>query len=154
MSTMQEALQSACASVFPGACFPNVYTGTLLEYVVWNYDEIPAVYAERAPQASRYLCQVHLYYPHKKNPLTAIQALRWALWEAQFTWPSLTDASDGDGQHYVLECQFADGGGFWNGVNTSSAAAAPSPQGEGSGAGASGNTSSAADATPSPQGEG
>ena len=152
MSTMQEALQSACASVFPGACFPNVYTGTLLEYVVWNYDEIPAVYAERAPQASRYLCQVHLYYPHKKNPLTAIQALRRALWDAQFTWPSLTDASDGDGQHYVLECQYADGGGFWNGVNTSSGAGTPpSPQGEGSG---ESNTSSGAGAAPSPQGEG
>lgn len=113
---MPEALQQACESVFPEASFPNVYTGGLLEYVVWNYTEIPSVYAERAPHASRYLCQVHLYLPHKEEPLDAIQALRRALFEADFTWPSLTDASDGEGQHYVLECQFADGGGFYNGV--------------------------------------
>lgn len=129
---MTTALQAACESVLPGAVFPNVYTGPLLRYVVWNYDEIPAVFAERAPRASRYLVQVHFYLPHKEEPLTGIQALRRALFDRQFTWPSLTDASDGDGQHYVLECQYADGGGFYNSVNTSSAAAAaPSPQGEG-----------------------
>lgn len=113
---MTTALQGACESVFPGAVFPNVYTGPLLHYVVWNYDEIPAVFAERAPNASRYLVQVHFYLPHKESPTEAIQALRRALFNRQFTWPSLTDASDGDGQHYVLECQYVDGGGFWNGV--------------------------------------
>ena len=129
---MPTALQAALDTVYPGASFPNVYTGPLPEYVVWNYDEIPAVYADSAPRASRYLCQVHLYCPHKKSPLEAIQALRWALFDAQFTWPSLTDASDSEGQHWVLECQFADGGGYVYGMNTSSAAAAaPSPQGEG-----------------------
>lgn len=110
---MPDALQQACESVFPEATFPNVYTGEKLEYVVWNYTEIPSVYAERAPQASRYLCQVHLYLPHKQDPLDDIQALRWALFDADFTWPSLTDASDGAGQHYVLECEFADGGGYF-----------------------------------------
>ena len=110
---MPAALQTALNSGFDGAVFPNVYTGSLPKYVVWNYSEIPAVYAERAPRASRYLCQVHLYCPHKENPLEAIQGLRRALWNAQFTWPSLTDASDSEGQHWVLECEFADGGGFY-----------------------------------------
>lgn len=110
---MPDALQQACESVFPEATFPNVYTGEKLEYVVWNYTEIPSVYAERAPQASRYLCQVHLYLPHKQDPLDDIQALRWALFDADFTWPSLTDASDSEGQHWVLECQYTDGGGFY-----------------------------------------
>ena len=131
---MPTALQAALDNVYPGASFPNVYTGPLPEYVVWNYTEIPAVYAERAPRASRYLCQVHLYYPHKKSPLEAIQALRWALFDAQFTWPSLTDASDSEGQHWVLECEFADGGGFYAPVPTSSTASGTSsPEGEGQG---------------------
>ena len=133
---MTAALQSACESVFPGAVFPNVYTGPLLRYVVWNYDEIPAVYAERAPRASRYLVQVHFYLPQKEEPLEGIQALRRALFDRQFTWPSLTDASDSGGQHYVLECQYADGGGYYAPVpssTSSGAAAPPSPQGEGTG---------------------
>ena len=129
---MPAALQAALETVYPGAAFPNVYIGPLPEYVVWNYDEIPAVFADSAPHASRYLVQVHYYLPHKKSPTAGIQALREALFPAGFTWPSVTDASDGDGQHWVLECQFADGGGYVYGMNTSSAAAAaPSPQGEG-----------------------
>lgn len=113
---MPEALQTALSPVFPGAVFPHVYTGPLLRYVVWNYDELPRVFADSAPHASIYLVQVHLYLPHKESPTAAIQALRMALWSAHFTWPSVTDASDSEGQHWVLECQFTDGGGFYNGV--------------------------------------
>lgn len=110
---MPEALQSACASVYPDATFPDVYIGPLLEYVVWNYSEIPSVHADRAPRASVYLCQVHLFLPRGKNPKTAILALRRALFNAGFTWPDLTNASDSDGQHLVLECQYTDGGGYY-----------------------------------------
>lgn len=118
---MPTALQAALSTVYPGAVFPNVYSGPLLEYVVWNYDELPRVFADSAPHASVYLVQVHLYCPHKENPTEAIQALRRALWDADFTWPSLTDASDSDGQHWVLECQYTDGGGFYNSVTVSEA---------------------------------
>ena len=43
---MSEQLQAACETVTPGAVFPDVYTGSLLKYIVWNYSQIPAVYAE------------------------------------------------------------------------------------------------------------
>ena len=118
---MPAALQAALSTVYPRAAFPNVYSGPLLEYVVWNYDELPRVFADSAPHASIYLVQVHLYCPHKESPTEAIQALRRALWDAHFTWPSLTDASDSDGQHWVLECQYTDGGGFYNSVTVSEA---------------------------------
>ena len=118
---MPAALQEALARGYAGAVFPNVYSGPLLEYVVWNYDELPRVFADSAPHASVYLVQVHLYCPQRKNPTEAIQALRRALWDAHFTWPSLTDASDSDGQHWVLECQYTDGGGFYNSVTISEA---------------------------------
>lgn len=118
---MPAALQAALSTVYLGTVFPNVYSGPLLEYVVWNYDELPRVFADSAPHASVYLVQVHLYCPHKENPTEAIQALRRALWDAHFTWPSLTDASDSDGQHWVLECQYTDGGGFYNSVTVSEA---------------------------------
>lgn len=92
---------------------PNIYTGTELEYIVTNYSTIPEVYAERAPRAARYLVQVHYYLPHRQNPNLTIRQISRALWEHGSTWPGVTNASDSDGQHYVLECEFADGGGFY-----------------------------------------
>ena len=110
---MSERLQTACESVLPGAVFPQVYTGGLLKYIVWNYNQIPQVYADSVPRAARYLVQVHYYLPFKENPQTAILALSRALFEKDFTWPTVTDATDNEGQHWVLECEYADGGGFY-----------------------------------------
>lgn len=110
---MSEKLQAACESVLPDAVFPQVYTGRLLKYIVWNYNQIPQVYAESAPHAARYLVQVHYYLPFKENPQAAILALSRALFEKDFTWPTVTDATDNEGQHWVLECEYADGGGFY-----------------------------------------
>ena len=111
--SISEQLQAACESVLPDAAFPQVYTGPLLKYAVWDYNVMPAVWAERAPHAARYLVQVHFYLPHKENPQTAILALSRALFEKDFTWPTVTDATDSDGQHWVLECEYADGGGYY-----------------------------------------
>lgn len=110
---MSEQLQAACETVTPGAVFPDVYTGSLLKYIVWNYSQIPAVYAESAPHAARYAVQVHYYLPHKENPQAAILSLSRALFDRDFTWPTVTDATDSDGQHWVLECEYADGGGYY-----------------------------------------
>lgn len=112
-SCMSEQLQTACESVLPGAVFPQLYTGGLLKYIVWDYNQIPQVFAERAPHAARYLVQVHFYLPHKENPQAVILALSRALFEKDFTWPTVTDATDSDGQHWVLECEYADGGGYY-----------------------------------------
>lgn len=114
MSTcMSEQLQAACETVMPGAVYPMVYTGEALRYIVWNYSTIPAVYAEGAPHAARYLVQAHLYLPFKEAPHEAITSLSRALFDRGFTWPGVTDASDADGQHWVLECEYADGGGYY-----------------------------------------
>ena len=110
---MSEKLQAACETVTPGAVFPDVYTGALLKYIVWNYSVIPAVYAESVPHAARYTVQVHYYLPHKENPQAAILTLSRALSDRGFTWPTVTDATDSDGQHWVLECEYADGGGYY-----------------------------------------
>lgn len=108
-----EALQGAIGPLFSGAVFPQMYTGPLLRYVVWNYNQIGQVYAEGVPHAARYLVQVHFYLPHKEDPRADILSLSRALSAAGFTWPDVTDASDSDGQHWVLECEYADGGGYY-----------------------------------------
>lgn len=112
-TSMAEQLDAALSALYPGAVFPMVYTGPLLRYVVWNYDVQPSVWAERAPHAARYLVQVHLYLPHKEDPRTQLLAIQRALFDARFTWPAITDAADADGQHWVLECEYADGGGYY-----------------------------------------
>lgn len=108
-----EILQSALDSVLPQSVYPNLYTGPNTEYVVWNYNTLPSVWADGAPHAARYLVQVHYYLPHKKKPTAIIQAISAALFSAGFTWPDVTDAADAEGQHYVLECEYVDGGGFY-----------------------------------------
>jgi len=108
-----EVMAAALATVYSENVYPDVYVGPAVEYVVYNYSIIPSVWADHAPHAARYLCQVHLYSPRGKNPTAAIQALDRALWDAGFTWPSVTDASDAEGLHHVLECEYCDGGGYY-----------------------------------------
>ena len=108
-----ERIEAALSSLFGNAVFPDVYVGSAREYVVYNYSIIPAVYAESAPHAARYLVQVHYYSPREKNPTAAILAIDRALFNAGFTWPSVTDASDAEGQHHVLQCETCDGGGYY-----------------------------------------
>jgi len=110
---MSEKLQTALNSVLPDAVYPIVNTGGGTEYFVWNYSVIPTLWAESRPNAARYLVQAHYYCPHRKNPQATILAAERALVDAGFTWPSLTDASDEDGQHWVLECEYTDGGGMY-----------------------------------------
>lgn len=111
--SVDSMLNSTLETVLPDACFPNAYTGNLLEYAVWAYTEIPTVFADRAPHAARYLIQVHYYLPHKINPNAIKRQLQRALFAAGCTWPSVTNASDADCQHYVFECEWTDGGGYY-----------------------------------------
>ena len=111
--TIGTVLQTALESVFPAVVFPNVYAGDEEEYIVWNYSTIPEVHADGAPRAARYLVQVHYYLPHGKNPSASLVALDEALAAAGFTWPDLTNATDDEGQHYVLGCEYCDGGAYY-----------------------------------------
>ena len=92
---------------------PNLYTGDATEYITTNFQIIPEVYAERAPRAARYLVQVHYCLPNGRNPNATIGTISRALWEQGFTWPSVENASDESGLHYVLECEYVNGGGFY-----------------------------------------
>ena len=112
MMNVDAAAYAAISPVF-SECAPNVYEGHALEYVVWNSYCLPQVYAERQPAAARYPVQVHYYLPHGKNPTQGKLALQAALFAQGFTWPSIIDASDSDGQHYVLECDYINAGGVY-----------------------------------------
>lgn len=110
--SVDERLQAALAPLgIPVS--PNLYEGEELEYIVTNYQVIPEVYAERAPHAARYLVQIHYLLPTGANPNATLREIARAVWEAGLTWPGVVNASDEAGQHYVLECEAADGGAYY-----------------------------------------
>jgi hypothetical protein len=96
--------------------FPNKYTGPELQYLVTNWTMIPALNAGDLAHAARYLVQVHYYLPDKQNPHETLEAICRALVAAEFTCPEILGADetngsrDAHGQHWVIECEFADGG--------------------------------------------
>ena len=110
--TVDRALQTALGEIgLP--VVPQVYTGEELEYIVTNHNCVPSVYAERAPRAARHLVQVHYYLPSGQNPNLMLQGISRALWDGGFTWPAVTDAGDTESQHWVLECEYVNGGPFY-----------------------------------------
>lgn len=83
---------------------PDVYTGGEDEYCTWNASESPQALGNGRAHRVKYLVQVHWFLPLKRRPYARKRALRRALMEAPgFTAPTVVNATDGDGQHYVFE---------------------------------------------------
>lgn len=106
-----EAINGAFGGILP--LFPNVYTGKELSYLVYNYYVIPEVFADSAAHAARYSIQLHLYLPHKTNPNETKLSIIGACVSNGFTFPGMTNASDGEGQHYVFEFEYVNAGGLY-----------------------------------------
>lgn len=87
----------------------SVYKGAATEYIVFNYTELPADFADDDAAHYRYLVQVHLYAPLEKNTRTYRREISRRLVSAGFTRPTVTPASDKNGQHYAFECEIAGG---------------------------------------------
>ena len=71
-------------------------------------------YGDDEPGCERWLVSVHFFAPLGENCLQRVRETKGALFRAGFTWPRCVDATDQDGQHYVLECETAEpiqGGG-------------------------------------------
>ena len=90
--------------------YQHRYTGEEIRYITTKHSTIQAVFGEGTPEAAVHMVQVHLFLPAEENPTELKLRVSRALGEADFTWPSETDASDEDGQHYVFECEYANGG--------------------------------------------
>lgn len=88
---------------------PDIYKGNQKEYVVFNYAELPEDFGDNKPNAIRYLIQLHWFLPSDVSPTTKKKQIKNALLNAGFTYPIVTNATDEDGRHYVLECEYVDG---------------------------------------------
>src|SRR5574344_126836 len=109
-STIRAALETMVQSVNS-----IVNTGSETEYIVFNCTELPDELGDNEPHAIRYLVQIHWFVPWRTesgaaiNPNTKKKQIKRALLNADFTYPSTTNASDGEGQHFVFETEYCDG---------------------------------------------
>ena len=95
---------------------PQVYEGTSTEYCTYNYSILPRVFAAGRPHALVYLVQLHYFTPRGQNSARKLLQLQQALFCAGCTYPQVEDASDKDGPHFVLECQYTDCEGLYGKV--------------------------------------
>lgn len=88
---------------------PNLYNGKATEYIVFQYDTRGLLFADSRPRARLYRVMVNLYIPHGMDPSGKKQEICEAVHAAGGTWPEITNASDGEGQHYVFEFEMVEG---------------------------------------------
>lgn len=99
--TVDQRIRAALADICD-VIKPNVYTGDATEYIVYNYSEYPLEFADNAPQSIGYSVQVHYFCPLGKNPNTIKDNIQNSLFTAGFSYPSIQDVTDEEGQHYVF----------------------------------------------------
>ena len=91
---------------------PDRYSGEATTYIVFRYDEIPALHCANRGSMVRYVLSISLYLPlrpraagESTNPRALKRRIKAALEAAGCTTPSITDASDDEGRLYVFECE-------------------------------------------------
>lgn len=102
--TVNEAIIRALEG-FGDPVVPGLYTGDATRYYTFNYDLLPTQFADNRPIFERALIQVHLITPLSYNSVRRRNETRKALVAAGLGWPDTIDASDGDIQHFVFECE-------------------------------------------------
>ena len=74
------------------------------EYCTFNYTELPDGLGDNCAVLTRALVQVHYFAPLRESTIKTRHALRDAIAAVDnFTLPSIENATDETGQHYVLE---------------------------------------------------
>lgn len=84
---------------------PSEYSGEKLEYIVFTDTVVPEVPAEGRPGVLRHLLLINWYFPKGVNPLEKKRAIAEELWSAGFTYPSITELEEENGQHFAFECE-------------------------------------------------
>lgn len=104
---INEAILAAVTPVVPEVA-ANQYPGDASTYATFNYQENPYFFADGEPEALRYDVQVHLFLPLTRDPRSLIHNIRRGLAAMEFTHPIVVNMSDGEGQHYVFECEYTE----------------------------------------------
>ena len=106
--TLNEKIIAVVSPVVP-VCVPDLLVTKADEtpperYCTFNYTELPDGLGDNCAALTRALVQVHYFAPLKASTLAVRHALRDAIAAVDdFTLPSIENATDETGQHYVLE---------------------------------------------------
>lgn len=106
--TLNEKIIAVVSHVVP-VCVPDLLVTEPGEtpperYCTFNYTELPDGLGDNCAALTRALVQVHYFAPLKASTLAVRRALRDAIAAVDdFTLPSIENATDETGQHYVLE---------------------------------------------------
>ena len=112
--SIEERIVRAMAFTGIPCAHPN-YDGEEKAFLTFNLDALPTDFADDGPQHERWLVQLHLFAPITQNTRKLRKAIRNAIFEAGFTYPDQTDASEafkkaeGSEQHIVFEFEDAEG---------------------------------------------
>ena len=88
---------------------PDLYDGQEDIFYTFNFDTRGELFADDAPQCEVCLIQVHLTCPRRFDSVELRRRTVKRLFQAGFTYPEVTNASDKDAQHYVFECEWIEG---------------------------------------------
>lgn len=105
MATLNEEIISAMRTVgfAKKDIAPTVYTGESLEYIVFNYNISPIEFGDDIALDAEYDVQVHYVAPHQVNRITKRADIRRIIEDTFGMYPTETNASDEEGQHFVYE---------------------------------------------------
>ncbi|NBH79155.1 hypothetical protein D3Z52_13480 [Clostridiaceae bacterium] len=111
--TLNRVLTAALAPIAPVEA--DTYEGRRAAYLTFGYHTIPADYADDEPGNEVALVHVHLFAPAGMDTQQKRRQIAAALRAAGMTAPRCVNASDKQGQHFVFECETAQGVGLWDG---------------------------------------
>lgn len=106
--TLNEKIIAVVSPIVP-VCVPDQLVTEAGEtpperYCTFKYTELPAGIGDNRAALTRALVQVHYFAPLKGSTLAVRRALCDAIAAVEdFTLPSIENATDDTGQHYVLE---------------------------------------------------
>ena len=105
--TLNERIIAVVTPIVP-VCVPDLLVTEAGEtpperYCTFNYSEMPEGIGDNAAHLTRALVQVHYFAPLRESTIKTRHALRDAIAADDFTLPSIENATDETGQHYVLE---------------------------------------------------
>ncbi len=103
-----DALRAAILPIVP-VCEPNQYDGAAVEYCVYTYTDVPEGRRNNGAEGVRRLVSLHWYIPTRQRPEKRSR-IAAAIEEIGGTPPTVENASDRDGQHYVFEFECLEGG--------------------------------------------
>ena len=106
--TLNEKIIAIVTPIVP-VCVPDLLVTEAVEtpperYCTFNYTELPDGLGDNCAALTRALVQVHYFAPLRESTIKTRHALRDAIAAVDdFTLPSIENATDETGQHYVLE---------------------------------------------------